>query len=133
MSLPEKQTNSYRAPLDLRPGELVRIKSKREIMATLDARLKNRGLWFDHDMLRFCGTEHRVLSRVDHQIDERSGKMIKITNPCIVLEDIADTGEYTWFVVFNERIYWREAWLERVDRKAAGSSAPRSGQGQGED
>src|SRR5512140_755065 len=46
MSLPEKQTNSYRAPLDLRPGELVRIKSKREIMATLDARLKNRGLWF---------------------------------------------------------------------------------------
>ncbi len=123
MCSPRKSQNSQNAALDLRPGELVRIKSKREIEATLDARMRNRGLWFAPDLLRFCGGKYRVLMRVNRLIDEKSGKMIGLSNPCIVLEGIADTGDYIAFVVLNERIYWREVWLERVLPEASGASA----------
>ena len=51
--------------LDLQPGELVRIKSKDEILATLDKNLLNRGMGFDEEMSRFCGQTARVKARVD--------------------------------------------------------------------
>jgi hypothetical protein len=107
------------ALLDLQPGELVRIKSKQEIEQTLDAQFKNRGLFFDKEMTRFCGGTYRVLARVNRQIDERSGKMMTFKNPCIALEGVTATGEYSEFAPLDERIYWREIWLERIseDRK----------------
>ena len=102
------------AVLDIQPGELVRIKTKREIEQTLNSQFKNRGLWFDKEMTRFCGGKYKVLARVDRQIDERTGKMIKIGTPCITLEGVTATGEYFEFAPLDERIYWREIWLERV-------------------
>ncbi len=53
------------ARLDLRPGELVRIKSKDEIEATLDRENRNRGLYFDGEMATYCGRTARVLGRVN--------------------------------------------------------------------
>jgi hypothetical protein len=100
----------------------VRIKSKHEIEQTLNAEFKNRGLWFDKEMTRFCGGEHRVRARVNRQIDERTGKMMTFTNPCITLEDVTATGEYHEFAPLDERIYWREIWLERVTGETAKSS-----------
>src|SRR5690606_32330366 len=41
--------------LDLEPGELVRIKSKDEILDTLNDDLLNRGLGFEEEMARYCG------------------------------------------------------------------------------
>lgn len=110
--------------LNLQQGELVRIKSKHEIEQTLNAEFKNRGLWFDKEMTRFCGGEYRVRARVNRQIDERTGKMMNFTNPCITLEDVTATGEYYEFAPLDERIYWREIWLERIagdDEKSSGS------------
>lgn len=103
------------AELNLQPGELVRIKTKHEIERTLNAQFKNRGLWFDKEMTRFCGGTHKVRARVDRQIDERSGKMVTFSNPCITLEGVTATGEYFEFAPLDERIYWREIWLERHD------------------
>ena len=51
--------------LDLQPGELVRIKSREEIMATLDGNLLNRGMGFDAEMSRFCGRTARVKARAN--------------------------------------------------------------------
>ena len=101
--------------LNIQPGELVRIKSKHEIEQTLDVNFKNRGLWFDKEMTRFCGGEYRVRARVDRQIDERTGKMVTFTNPCITLEGVTATGEYFEFAPLDERIYWREIWVERAE------------------
>src|SRR5262249_40767385 len=72
--------------LDLQPGELVRVKSKQEIMSTCDRELKNRGLFFDIEMVPYCNRTFRVLRRVDHIIDERSGKMLHLRNPCVILD-----------------------------------------------
>jgi hypothetical protein len=103
------------ATLDLQPGELVRVKSKRAIEATLAPTMRNRGLWFDGDMLRYCGGEFRVTARVERLIDERSGMMIDLKNPCIVLDGVSGTGEYLAFGPQNDLILWREIWLERVN------------------
>lgn len=105
------------AELNLQPGELVRIKSKPEIEQTLNAEFKNRGLWFDKEMTRFCGGTYRVRARVNRQIDERTGKMMSFSNPCIILEDVTATGEYHEFAPLDERIYWREIWLERLAKE----------------
>jgi hypothetical protein len=101
--------------LDLRPGEVVRIRTKREIEASFDGRYRNRGLWFDPDMLRYCGGTYRVLRKVTRQIDEKSGRMLTISNPCIVLDGVTATGEYIAFALLNELTYWRESWLERIN------------------
>jgi hypothetical protein len=121
---PTELQKTPHAVLDLQPGELVRIKSKREIEGTLNAQFKNRGLWFDTEMTRFCGGEYRVRARVNRQIEEKSGKMITFATPCITLEGVTATAEYHEFAPLDERIYWREIWLERITAKPAGSSPP---------
>ena len=97
--------------LDLRAGELVEILSREEILATLDCRGELDSLPFMPEMEAWCGER----ARVNRQIDERSGRMITFTTPCITLEGVTATGEYFEFAPLDERIYWREIWLERAN------------------
>jgi hypothetical protein len=78
-------------------------------------------------MTRFCGGTYKVRARVDRQIDERTGKMVTINTPCITLEDVTATGEYFEFAPLDERIYWREIWLHRLESESqpAGTSPER--------
>jgi len=101
--------------LGLRPGELVKVKSKEEILKTLDSGNRNRGLWFDREMLRFCGGRFRVLTNVETIIQESSGKLLSLQNPCVILEGVTSQGAYYRFNPQNDYILWREIWLHRVD------------------
>ena len=103
---------------DLQPGELVRIKSQAEIEATLNKDLKNRGLGFEEEMARHCGKTARVLRRVDRCIDESTGRMLDMKNPCIVLEGIICEGAYSAVCPRSIYAFWREIWLERVEDPA---------------
>jgi len=100
--------------LDLVPGELVRIKSREEIMATLDSNLLNRGMGFDVEMSRFCGRTARVKARATRCVDERTGRMLSMKNPCIILEDIVCEGAFKANCPREFVCWWREIWLERV-------------------
>lgn len=100
--------------LDLQPGDLVEVRSKEEIEATLDADNKNRGMRFDVEQLRFCGRQARVLKRVDKIIEESSGRMIKLRD-CIILEDVYCHSLYHRFCQRAIYHYWREAWLRKID------------------
>jgi hypothetical protein len=100
--------------LDLQPGELVRIKSKDEIVRTLDVDNRNRGMTFDAEMLRYCGRQARVLRRVDRIVEEPTGRMMRLKNPCIILEDVVCTSAYHRLCPRAIYPYWREIWLERV-------------------
>lgn len=114
--------------LDLVPGELVRIKTLREIQQTVDERGRNRGLSFDREMVRYCGTEKRVLGRVERIIDERSGKMVSLPSDCIILDGAICQSKCSDKRLFCPRAlypFWREIWLERVDDKAPAVSADR--------
>jgi hypothetical protein len=100
--------------LDLQPGELVEVKSREEITNTLDKNQKNRGLWFDSEMLPYCGGIYRVLRRVHHIIDEKTGKMTHMKYPCIVLEGVICRSDYHRLCPRAIFIYWRESWLKRA-------------------
>jgi len=105
------------ATLDLQPGELVRIKPYVEILQTLNPENKNRGLYFDAEMVPFCGGSYRVLQRVTKIIDEKSGKMQEFSNPCIILDSVFCQSRYSYCRMFCPRSiysYWREIWLERI-------------------
>ena len=101
--------------LDLQPGELVRIRSKQEIVSTLDRNNSNRGLSFDPEMLWYSGRQARVLRRAERIIDERTGKLLHLKRPCIVLEGVTCRGEYHRCCPRADYPYWRETWLERVE------------------
>jgi hypothetical protein len=101
--------------LDLQPGELVRIKSREEIVRTLDVSNSNRGLSFDPEMAAYCGRQARVLRRVERLVDERTGRLLSLKRACIVLEDVTCRGEFHRCCPRADYPFWREAWLERVE------------------
>jgi hypothetical protein len=106
------------APLDLHPGELVRVRSRAEIESTLDERCKNRGLWFDHEMVPHLEKTYRVLDRVERFVDERTGKMVELKSDCIALEGVVCSSHCSygrWFCPRAIHTWWREAWLSRLD------------------
>ncbi len=100
--------------LDLQPGEVVRVKSRTEIVATLDITNRNRGLSFDKEMLKYCGRIARVRHRVDRIINENTGEMIHFKTDCVVLDDVVCSGDYRRLCPRRNFPYWREIWLERV-------------------
>jgi hypothetical protein len=111
--------------LNLQPGEVVRIKSHAEIVSTLDTRNRNRGLWFDEEMVKYCGQTRRVLSRVERVIDHTTGKMLHLSNECILLEGVVVVGDHHRFHTHYEYPMWREIWLERVAASGNGESKTR--------
>jgi len=104
----------------IQPGDLVRVKSRAEIELTLNAELLNRGMGFDSEMARFCGRTARVARKVDHIIDEHSGKMLVMRSPCLVLEDIICEGVLHANCPRSITPYWREIWLDKVTPELAG-------------
>jgi hypothetical protein len=104
--------------LDLQPGEWVEVRSQEEILETITAYGFNRGMRYDMEMSKYCGERYRVQMRVERLINEVTGKMTVMKNPCIQLEDVYCRAECT-----RERIgcprasntYWREIWLKRVN------------------
>ncbi|MGA8432434.1 MAG: hypothetical protein WB729_21585 [Candidatus Sulfotelmatobacter sp.] len=117
--------DSARTPiefLDLQPGELVEVRSKEEIIATLGKDQKNRGLWFDSEMLPYCGGIYRVLRRVHKIIDEKTGKLITMKNPCIVLEGVVCKSDFHRLCPRAIYPYWRESWLRRASDVTASTS-----------
>lgn len=104
--------------LGLQPGETVRIRSADGIEKTIDADGKNRGLSFDPEMSTFCNGEHTVRQRVTKILDENTGVMTTMKEPCITLDDVVCRAEYSACRLMCPRAipsYWREIWLERVE------------------
>lgn len=106
--------------LNLQPGEMVRVKPFKEILATLSIKCENRGLSFDAEMVPYCGGIYRVRSRVKKFIDEKTGKMVTLKKECIMLDDVWCQGRYSHCRLFCPRNlypWWHEIWLERAAGK----------------
>jgi len=100
--------------LGLQPGELVEVKGREEIIATLDARGKNRGLSFTAEMARHCGQRFRVARRVQRIIVEWTGDLRPLANT-VVLEGATCDGVAYRRCPRNCDQLWREIWLKRVE------------------
>jgi hypothetical protein len=107
------------ADLGLQPGEWVEVRPQEEILATLTQRSgMNRGMRYDMEMSKYCGERYRVQMRVDKLINEVTGRMMVMKNPCIQLENVYCRAECTEKRLGCPRAsntYWREIWLRRVE------------------
>ena len=59
-------------------------------------------------------------------IDEKTGKMIEMKSPCIILDGVVCQARYSPCRMLCPKSmypYWREIWLERVAPKAQGAGA----------
>jgi hypothetical protein len=104
--------------LHLQPGEMVRVKSYDEILATLNSSNSHRGLFFDAELVPYCGGTYRVRASVNKFIDEKTGKMRLMKTAAVMLENVWCRSRYSNHRMFCPRsIYswWREEWLDRVD------------------
>lgn len=108
--------------LNLQAGEMVEIKSYREILQTLNSRNRNRGLYFDAEEVPYCGKTYRVAKRVERIINEKTGKMQEMKTPCVILDSVICESRYSECRLFCPRSifpYWREIWLKRVRSNAS--------------
>ena len=113
--------------LNLRPGELCVVKPHDQILNTLDPRNRNRGLYFDKEMVRYCGQTFKVAGAVERIINESTGEMLHMPTASLILEGTYCTSRYSERrLLCPRRItpFWREAWLERVGESPPDPPAP---------
>jgi len=111
--------------LNLQPGELVRVKSHEQILQTVNTANKNRGMFWDAELVPYCGGTYKVLKRVTKLIGERTGKMEEMKSPCIILDSVVCQARYSSCRMFCPKgmyPYWREIWLERVAPNSTSAS-----------
>ena len=93
---------------------MVTVKSQADIVKTLNVNGKNRGLWFDPVMLRYCGQTLKVTDRITTLVDETSGKIRQLKIPSVVLEDLQCDPSARRFCSRLLHLFWREVWLDRA-------------------
>jgi hypothetical protein len=117
---PVRGTRTHNKPLErleVKPGDLVRVKTREEIAETLTTDNTDQGIWFDAENIPYCGRTLRVRDRITRLIDEHTGKMIEPTE-WITLETAKCTGDYSggrWFCPRNFYAQWTDNWLEPID------------------
>jgi hypothetical protein len=107
------------ADLNLQPGDWVRVKSYPEILATIDESNRNRGLYFDAEMVPYCGQTLRVLKRITRIVDEKTGRIREFKTPGIILDGAVCQARYSECRLFCPRSiygFWREIWLEKLSK-----------------
>ncbi len=108
--------------LGLRAWDVVRIRTQEEIERTLNVDRKNRGMGIEEEAARWCGKTARVARRVDRCIDEKTGRMLTMRTPCLVLEGVVCEGVYNASCPREFIPFWREIWLERIPAARAMTS-----------
>jgi hypothetical protein len=108
------QTSNGHKPLNLKPGELVRVKPLSQIKATLDAEGKHQNLLFGAPMTKFCGQVLQVRDRVENIVLEATPRQRKIKDT-VVLEGATCDGVCHRLCPRQSLLFWRECWLERVN------------------
>lgn len=101
----------------LKPGEVVEVRAPAEILATLDSEGSVDGMPFMPEMLRYSGKRFTVSRRVEKICDTVSGappRSLRMRDT-VLLEDLRCDGSGHGGCQAGCRVYWKEAWLRRVD------------------
>ncbi|NOZ81322.1 MAG: hypothetical protein GXP63_06655 [DPANN group archaeon] len=99
----------------LHPGDLVRVRSREEILSTVNRWNQLKGCAFMEEMWPFCGSTQRVLKRVEKFLDERDYLMKKCRG-IVILEGVFCEGTKDFGACDRTCFFfWREEWLEKVE------------------
>ena len=112
----------------LRPGDVVEIRSAAEILATLDSDGAVESMPFMPEMARHVGRRYTVTRRVDKICDTVSSSQnwSRRMRDTVYLEDLRCDGAGHGGCQAGCKIYWKEAWLRRVDDQAGASASDES-------
>jgi hypothetical protein len=131
---PRPEAGTEPAPIDSAPplrltpplqaGELVRVRAVDEIARTLDADGRCDGMsYLGVVMDRYAGRTFTVRKRIDYFFDERSWKMRRLRDAVILegayCEPAIEAGVAWAGCSRSCFLFWKEAWLERVDSPPA--------------
>jgi hypothetical protein len=109
--------------LDLRAGDWIAVRSKEEILATLDERGRLDGLPFQPEMFAYCGQRLRVF-KVAHKtcdtIHKTGGRRMHDT---VHLEGTRCNGSAHGGCQADCLFFWKTAWLRRADGGASAEPA----------
>jgi len=108
-------SRSANTTLNLRAGDLVEVRSREEILATLDRDGSIDGLPFMPEMLAFCGQRFTVDKRADKTCDTISQSGMRRMKDAVHLEGTRCTGSAHGGCEAACQIFWKESWLKRVD------------------
>jgi hypothetical protein len=112
-----------RTSTHLSAGDLVAVRSPREILRTLDTNGTLDHLPFMPEMLQFCGKRFRVLNRVvQATIDgaflaRHTESFVREfrNNDVVILQGVRCCGAEHDGCQRGCAIFWKEAWLEKID------------------
>ena len=95
-------------------GDLVRVRSKADIEATLNHWGQLKGCKFMAELQPYCGTTQRVLKPMERFVDERDLR-VKKCRGLVLLEGVMCQGT-TEFGRCDRScfLFWREEWLEKI-------------------
>lgn len=96
-------------------GEIVHVRSKREIQGMLDDRRKYKGLGFLIEQFSHCGSTQKVLKEINYFYDEVKEKQVKCKN-IVFLEDCYCSGIIPFSLRrcdLNCLLFWHKDWLVR--------------------
>jgi hypothetical protein len=102
----------------LRPGDVVEVRPPAEILATLDADGALDSMPFMPEMLQYSGRRFTVSKRVEKICDTIAATGSRRMRDTVYLEDLRCDGSGHGGCQAGCRIYWKEAWLRRVDSES---------------
>ena len=116
---------------ELRPGDLVEVKTPEEILETLDADGTVDRLPFMPEMVELCGKRFRVSKRVVKTCTSgtKAGSSMRLfrSDDVVLLDQLRCSGADHDGCQKACTIFWREAWLRKVEHSTvpavAGSGA----------
>jgi len=100
--------------LVLHRGDLVEVRSPREILATLDADGRLDGLPFMPEMVSFCGRRYPVRRRADKICDTVDYSGSRRLHHGVILDELRCDGSEHDGCQAECRLFWKTAWLRPV-------------------
>src|SRR5262245_33997177 len=100
--------------LNLKAGEWVEVRTREEILATLDQHGRLENLPFMSEMLQYCGRRFRVFKRADKTCDNIQGWSIRRLEHSVLLAGVRCDGAGHGGCQAGCLIFWKEAWLKRA-------------------
>src|ERR1700732_714462 len=97
-----------------RAGEWIEVRSKEDILKTLDERGQLEGLPFMPQMFQYCGQRLRVYKRAHKTCDTVNDYKGRSMNQAVHLEGIRWDGLASGGCQAACLIFWKEAWLKEV-------------------
>ena len=108
-------------------GEWVEVRSREEILSTLDGNGQLDGLPFMPEMLQFCGQRLPVFRRAHKTCDPPNGLQGRRMAAAVHLDGLRCDGSAHGGCQAGCLMFWKDAWLKKADAPAADGRAAAPG------